>query len=136
VSFEDEQTAMPYLDLAQSRPDSAIDMDSLIDNIAEAVFGPVMSDPEREDIARYIEAAGKYAGSQPHQSNASAGGLMLTVYKNGSAKALLIRDIRELLMTPKMILEKRLNREKALEQERQLKLQRRLTRGRTTGREK
>ena len=133
VSHKDKQYAMPYLDLNKPLPHNSVGMSDLLDGIAEAIFGPPMSDWEKGNAAEYIKRAGIYAGTQLNQTNASAGGLVLIVDADGTARALFIRDIRELLMPLDRVVEMRRSRDMELEKARELELQKERLLGRELG---
>ncbi len=92
-----------------------------------------MNKQDRDDVKLYIEVLGRYTGSKG--SGGTTGGLLFTVNAKGTAEYIFIDDVRELAMTPNVVLQHYVERQRAIE-EIKLKLEQealQLTRGRSLG---
>ena len=116
---------VPYLDL--EAPVGDRDLIRFVEETVDALAGPRMNE---DDLREYIQVLGRCSSSG--RIPRTTGGLLFTVNLQGKSIIVPIRDVQELAMAPRLILEQRrmaLERElkQQLTPERELK--QRLTRG-------
>ena len=104
---------VPYLDLESPAGDR--DLARFVQETAKALAGPGMSEQELHDLHVYIQVLGRFCGSR--QIGGTTGGLLFAVYAQGKPTYVPIRDVRELAMTPRLVLERRMTLDREMKQE-------------------
>ena len=102
---------VPYLDL--ETPASNRDLAQFVEETVNALAGPGMNE---DNLRVYIQVLGQCSGSG--RIPRTTGGLLFTVSHQGKPIYVPIRDVQELAMTPRLILEERhLTLEMAMKEE-------------------
>ena len=113
TNYDKEQasTVVPYLDFDVSS--TGIELSAFIENITIDIRGPGMTEEELRDVGQYMRILGEYAGKQ--SSGGTVGGLLFSVDGRGEANYIFIEDVRELAMSPKLVMEQHVERQRAIE---------------------
>lgn len=101
---------VPYLDLESSVGDR--DLTQFVQETANALAGSGMSDDKLHNVQAYMDALVRFCGSG--NIGTTTGGLLFAVSAQGKPSYIPIRDVRELAMTPRLVMERRI----ALERQR------------------
>jgi hypothetical protein len=113
TNFNKSQSSVvvPYLDL--EAPASNRDLAQFVEETVNALAGPGMNE---DNLRVYIQVLGQCSGSG--RIPRTTGGLLFTVSHQGKPIYVPIRDVQELAMTPRLILEERhLTLEMAMKEE-------------------
>jgi hypothetical protein len=105
---------VPYLDLETPAGDR--DLGRFVEETANAVAGPWMTEEELDDWRVYVQRLAEFCGST--RIGRTTGGLLFTVNAQGEAAYFPFRDLLELAMTPRQVVQSRM----ALKTERKQKL--------------
>jgi hypothetical protein len=117
---------VPYLDFLNPTGDR--DLAKFVQELTDDIAGPEMDEQESRDLRQYIQEVAQWAGSS--RPPATTGGLLFVVNALGQPQFLFIRDVRELAMTPRLVVEQRMAQERRIEMEHEYGLRRELRRGR------
>jgi hypothetical protein len=109
---------VPYLDFLN--PNGDRDLAKFVQELTDDIAGPEMDEQESRDLRQYIQAVAQWAGSS--RPPATTGGLLFVVNRLGQPQFLFIRDVRELAMTPRLVVEQRNVQERRIEMEREDRL--------------
>jgi len=104
---------VPYLDLESPVGDR--DLARFVQETANALAGPGMTEQESDDLQVYFPQLAEFCGSR--QIGGTTGGLLLTVDARGKPAYFPIRDVRELAMTPRQVVESRMTLQRERKQE-------------------
>jgi len=102
---------VPYLDFL--KPTGDRDLAKFVQELTDDIAGPEMDEQESRDLPRYIQEVAQWAGSS--RPPATTGGLLFVVNALGQPQYLFIRDVRELAMTPRLVVEQRMAQEHRME---------------------
>lgn len=113
TNYEKEQTSVvvPYLDFETSS--YGVELSIFIENITIDIRGSVMTEEELRDVKQYMEILAEYAGSQG--SGGTVGGLLFSVGRNDKANYIFIEDVRELAMSPTLVIARHAEQQLAIE---------------------
>jgi hypothetical protein len=98
---------VPYLDL--EHPDGTRTIERFIEEIAAAMDGPGMTDPEMLAVRRYLQAVAAFAGDKDNSEPATESGGLVIVSEGSSGSGGLgtrlfpIQDVRQLAMRPNQV---------------------------------
>jgi hypothetical protein len=104
---------VPYLDLESPVGDR--DLAQFIQETADALAGPGMPEQELDDLQVYFQKLAQFCGSR--HIGGTTGGLLFTVDTRGKPAYFPIRDVRELAMTPRQVVESRVTLERERREE-------------------
>ena len=106
---------VPYLDMLH--PTGTRDLDQFIIEVVADIAGPGMTDSELSNVKHYLRVLGEYAGSRDGSKGGAVGGLLFTLNAKGEAKYILIENVRELAMEPRLVIARHVERQKLLEEQ-------------------
>ena len=90
------------------------DLARFVQETADALAGPGLSEQELLDLTAYMQALAAYCGAG--NVGTTTGGLLFAVNAQGEANYTPIRDVRELAMTPQLVLERHMSLKREMEQ--------------------
>jgi hypothetical protein len=109
---EPSSTVVPYLDM--EAPKSDRDLAQFVQETEDAMAGPGLTEQELEDLKLYMQAVAKYCGSA--KSGGTVGGLLFAVNAQGKASYFPVHDVRELAMSPRLVVERRMTLKREMAQ--------------------
>ncbi len=103
---------VPYLDMES--PEGDRDLARFVQETADALAGPGLSEQELHSVSAYMQALARFCGSG--RIGATTGGLLFALNAQGKPSYIPIRDVRELAMTPGQVMEHRMTLERGMAQ--------------------